>query len=82
MAISKQVVATNLHTNEIRRGRLGRGKQGVKMEEVVQSHLHLVVEKGVKILISSLLLTTHQKELQPERQFQSKTMILSSLFGQ
>ena len=69
-----------IHTNEIRRGRLMRGKRSVKMDGVVQSHVVLLVVDGIMMMISVLLITTDQKDLRPERQVQEKEIILSYSF--
>ena len=71
-----------IHTNEIRRGRLKRGKRSVKMDGVVQSHVVLLVVDGIMMLISVILITTDQKGLRPERQIQEKEIILSYSFKQ
>ena len=72
----------SIHANEIRRGRLVRGKRSVKMDGVVQSHVVLLVVDGIIMMISVLLITTDQKDLRPERQVQGKEKILSYWFKQ
>jgi|TARA_B100001142_G_C14053602_1_gene546874 hypothetical protein len=57
-----------------------RGKRSVKMDGVVQSHVVLLVVDGIMMMISVPLITTDQKDLQPERQVQEKEIILSYSF--
>ena len=71
-----------IHANEIRRGKLVRGKRSVKMDGVVQSHVVLLIVDGIMMMISVLLITTDQKDLRPERQVQEKEIILSYTFKQ
>jgi hypothetical protein len=59
-----------------------RGKRSVKMDGVVQSHVVLLVVDGIMMMISVPLITTDQKDLQPERQVQEKEIILSYSFKQ
>ena len=58
------------------------GKRSVKMDGVVQSHVVLLVVDGIMMMISVPLITTDQKDLQPERQVQEKEIILSYSFKQ
>ena len=59
---------------------LMRGKRSIKMDGIVQSHVVLLVVDGIMMMISVLLITTDQKDLQPERQVQEKEIILSYSF--
>ena len=52
------------------------------MDGVVQSHVVLLVVDGIMMMISVPLITTDQKDLQPERQVQGKEKILSYWFKQ